>query len=61
MPADWRLIGLVCGPGELDPNIRSPDDWSAWARPEQQRVEDRDDSPQDALLEFAVRQEGMSR
>ena len=26
-PSDWRLMGVVCGPREADPNIRGADDW----------------------------------
>jgi 3-deoxy-D-arabino-heptulosonate 7-phosphate (DAHP) synthase len=29
-PADWRLMGVVCGPCEVDPNIRSASEWCAW-------------------------------
>ena len=61
MPADWRLMGVVCGPREVDPNIRRADERCAWARgPNKERVEGRGDSPQEALLELTERLEGLS-
>ena len=61
-PSGWRLAGLVCGPREVDPNIRIPDEWCAWARgPNKERVEGRGDSPHEALVELTERLEGLER
>lgn len=49
-PSTWRLMGVVCGPREVDPSIRSADEWCAWARgPDKERLEGRGSSPEDAL------------
>ena len=29
-PADWRLMGVACGPREVDPKVHSADEWCAW-------------------------------
>ena len=31
LPPEWRLMGVVCGPREVDPKISS-ESWVAWAR-----------------------------
>ncbi len=60
-PSDWRLMGVVCGPREVDPKIRSSEEWCAWARgPKGERLEGRGSGPQDALLELTVRLTGLS-
>jgi hypothetical protein len=28
-PWEWKLMGVVCGPREVDPAVRSPDEWCA--------------------------------
>ncbi len=58
-PSDWRLMGV--GPRELDPKIRSAEEWCAWARgPKGERLEGRGTGPQDVLLELTVRLKGLS-
>lgn len=48
--------GVVCGPREVDPAIRSADEWCAWARgPNKERLDTRGTSPQDALQTLALR------
>jgi len=55
-PSDWRLMGVVCGPREVDPNIHSAEEWCAWARgPKGERVEGRGGSPEDALIQLSFR------
>ena len=55
-PSDRQLMGVVCGPREVDPAIRSADEWCAWARgPNKERLEARGTSPQDALQTLALR------
>ena len=54
-PAEWQLMGVACGPREVDPAVRSPDEWCAWARgPNNERIEGRDGLPEDALLQLTV-------
>lgn len=49
-PSDWTLRGVVCGPREVDPNIRGSG-WVAWAiGPGRERVSGEGDSPEDALV-----------
>lgn len=37
-PSTWRLMGVVCGPREVDPAIRGSEEWCAWARgPDKER------------------------
>jgi len=31
-PLEWRIMGVVCGPREVDPMIRLATTWVAWAR-----------------------------
>ena len=31
-PSTWKLMGIACGPRELDPKIRTEGEWCAWAR-----------------------------
>jgi hypothetical protein len=46
LPPEWRLMGVVCGPREVDPQIHS-DSWVAWARaPNGERVDGPADSAQ---------------
>jgi len=53
--SDWTLRGVVNGPREVDPAVRSPDEWCAWARgPNKERIEGRGSSPEDALLALTV-------
>jgi hypothetical protein len=59
-PSDWRLMGVVCGPREVDPAIRSADEWCAWARgPNKERLEGRGPSPHDALVTLTVQLERL--
>ena len=54
-PSTWRLMGVACGPREVDPNIHSAEEWCAWARgPNRERLEGRGSGPQDALLALTV-------
>ena len=55
-PSNWQIKGVVCGPREIDPAIRSTEEWCAWARgPDKERVEGRGTSPHDALSELTLR------
>ena len=55
-PSTWKLMGVACGPREVDPNIHSAEEWCAWARgPDRERLEGRGTGPQDALLELTVK------
>ena len=55
-PSTWRLLGVACGPREVDPKVHTPEEWCAWARrPGKGRLEGRGSGPQDALLELAVK------
>jgi len=50
---EWRLMGVVRGPREVDPRIHS-DSWVAWARgPKGERVDGQADSAQGALNALA--------
>lgn len=52
LPPEWRLMGVVRGPREVDPVIHS-DSWVAWARgPDGERVEGQADSAEGALRDF---------
>jgi hypothetical protein len=52
LPPEWRLMGVVRGPREVDPKISS-DSRVAWARgPDGERVEGRGESPEQALDDF---------
>lgn len=54
-PSTWKLMGVVCGPREVDPNIRSTEEWCAWARgPDKERLEG-GKSPEDSLLQLTVK------
>jgi len=62
LPPEWHLMGVVRGPREVDPQIRS-ESWVAWARgPNGQRVEGQGDSAQGALdaLADAMRKSGQA-
>ena len=62
LPPEWRLMGVVCGPREVDPQIHS-DSWVAWARgPKGERVDGQADSAQGALdaLANAMRKSGQA-
>jgi hypothetical protein len=62
LPPEWRLMGVVCGPREVDPQIHS-DSWVAWARgPNGERVDGQADSAQGALdaLTNAMRKSGQA-
>ncbi len=55
LPRDWRLMGVVRGPREVDPAIRS-ESWVAWARgPAGERVDGQGDTPDGALRDFVKR------
>src|SRR5687767_7204855 len=55
-PSDWKLMGVVSGTREVDPAIRNPEEWCAWARgPNEERLEGRGPSPEDALQTLALR------
>jgi hypothetical protein len=59
---EWRLMGVVRGPREVDPQIHS-DSWVAWARgPNGERVDGQADSAQGALdaLANAMRKSGQA-
>ena len=48
-------MGVVCGPRELDPKIRTAGEWCAWARgPKGERQVGRGTGPHDALLQLTV-------
>ena len=59
LPAGWALRGVVRGPREADPQIRSAS-WVAVARPERPRrdqppvLEGRGATPEEALIELVV-------
>ena len=60
-PSDWRLMGVVCGPRETDPNIRGADDWCTWPRaPKGERAEGRGPSPEDASQTLTVHLQELS-
>ena len=62
LPPEWRLMGVVRGPREVDPQIHS-DSWVAWARgPNGERVDGQADSAQGALdaLANAMRKSGQA-
>jgi hypothetical protein len=62
LPPEWRLMGVVRGPREVDPQIHS-DSWVAWARgPKGERVDGQADSAQGALdvLTNAMRKSGLA-
>jgi len=60
-PSDWRLMGVV-SPREVDPAIRSTEEWCSCARgPKGERLEGRGTGPQDALLELTVNLRSFSR
>ena len=53
LPLKWRLMGVVLGPREADPVIRS-ETWVAWARgPLGERVEGQGTFPEQALRDLA--------
>jgi len=55
-PADWRLMGVACGPREVDPNVHSGEEWCVWARgPNREPLEGRGSAPGDALLALTMR------
>ncbi len=61
-PSDWRLMGVVRGPREIDPKIRTEGEWCAWARgPRGERLEGRGTGPHDALFQLTVHLKGLSR
>ena len=61
-PSDWRLMGVACGPREVEPKVHSADKWCAWARgPDRERLEGRGTGPLDALLELTVKLRELSR
>jgi hypothetical protein len=49
LPPEWRLMGVIRGPREVDPKIGS-DSWVAWARgPKGERVDGKGESAEGAL------------
>jgi hypothetical protein len=59
---EWRLMGVVRGPREVDPQIHS-DSWVAWARGlNGERVDGQADSAEGALdaLTNAMRKSGLA-
>lgn len=55
LPLEWRLMGVVLGPREADPVIRS-ESWVAWARgPKGERAEGQGEFPEQALYDLAER------
>ena len=53
-PSTWKLMGVACGPREVDPKVRSAEEWCAWARgPDGERIEGPGSGPGDALLQLA--------
>ncbi len=59
-PSTYRLMGVVCGPREVDPSMRSSEEWCALARgPGHERIEGRGPSPEDALLQLTVNLEAL--
>jgi hypothetical protein len=53
LPTSWQIMGVVRGPREVDPTIRSAS-WTAWARgPAGDRVEGSGDTAERALLALA--------
>ena len=58
-PDGWRLKGVVLGPREIYPTIRSPD-WVAWARgPDGLREEGKGEMPEEALLDLSYKLEKL--
>ena len=61
-PSTWKLMGVACGPREVDPNIHSAGEWCAWARgPAGERLEGRGTGPHDALLALTVELKEQAR
>ena len=55
-PSTGRLMGVACGPREVDPNIHSAEEWCAWAKGQNRvRIEGRGTGPHDALLAITVK------
>ena len=52
MPADWRLMGVVCGLWAVDPNIEGGRMMRLGAGPDRERVGGRGDSPEEAMREL---------
>ena len=60
-PSDWTLRGVVCGPREVDPQIRGSG-WVAWATgPDGGRLQGTGESPHEALGALTVQLKEMSR
>ncbi len=62
LPPEWRLMGVVRGPREVDPKISS-DSWVAWARgPKGERVDGQGGSAEQALddLTNKMRKSGLA-
>jgi hypothetical protein len=54
LPPEWRLMGVVRGPREVDPKISS-DSWVAWALgPKGERVAGQGGSAEQALDDLAT-------
>lgn len=55
LPREWTLMGVVRGPREVDPVIRSGN-WVAWARgPGGERAEGSGSDPISALVDVAAK------
>lgn len=60
-PSDWTLRGVVCGPREVDPQIRGSG-WVAWATgPDGARLQATGESPHDALATLTIQLRGLGR
>lgn len=53
-PSTWKLMGVACGPREIDPNIHTAEEWCAWPEPRAGATEGRGTGPQDALIALTV-------
>ena len=61
-PADWRLMGVACGPREVDPKSTAPMSGAPGREVrDKERLEGRGSGPQDALLELTVKAQGAAR
>ena len=60
-PLEWRIMGVVCGPREVDPMIRGTS-WVAWARgPQDQLATGSGESHIAALTDLRNKLEQMRR
>ena len=60
-PSDWPLRGVVCGPREVDPQIRGSG-WVACATgPDGERLQGSGESPHEGLGALTVQLRGLCR